>query len=424
MKDQDAVKSGVSLERDADPLSSGVSLEREPDVAPARPAGQSVENWLESIERGAIAAADANTLRAIAGDETVPAEARFRANCLAARYALDHQDWLRCVFHGEVALPYAKSGGQRAKCYELIFLAKKGLAKDELTPECVESYEQFAQEAAKSVCAGERMAIELLKDGTAEQMQDYALLAAAHKAWSCHPENQDDFDREEAEAAYHRYSRLFEERQKSGSKDAAFRGAKGDCGAERWRQELLAGKAPARNIGDSKDAPAQTGGAAAGAPAVSAGASAPGLTGVPGEVARFITRYGQLSVGSAGGQYVRDYTAVAQRVVDALRGGDGATMRYVVENPQLFEGMQDYTILCSAAWLWFMHPENTNVGERLRLQSLGEEWTQKCLELSEPEERYPMNVRWRQLAMPAERLQSQWTELLKYVLQALRQYNS
>lgn len=433
MDERDAQRSGVSLGRDADPLSSGVSLEREtggsPSAAPRLPAGQDMWAWLESIERGgAVKPADVSALRAIAEDESVSPEVRFLSNRLYARCALDRKEWLRCEFHGEVALNQAKGYGQQALCYELIFLARRGQAGGKVTLECMAYYDRFVEGAVKSALAGERIGIELLLGSTTQEMEDYALLAVGHRAWSAHPENQDDFDREEAEAAYHRCCKAFEEQARQGCKERIYQSYHGTrCTnkreAEQWRRSLLEVKH--RSADTRSGAPRQDDGVSAAHPSALAGSMSPSAAKEPGEVEHFIARYGVTSIQGAGSQCMKDYTAMAQKVVAALRNGNTETMRDVVGHYQLFEGMQDYIILSSAALLWAIDPANTNVGERLQAQARGEEWTQKCMELMDPDERYPLYRKWRQMGdMPTDRLQAQWMELLQYVLQTIKQYNA
>lgn len=424
MYDEDAVQSGLSLAREEDAASE----------APGKPAGEAPKIEVADLSRrmgelrkkkdaGTLSAEDVAYMKEVAKDKTLPVGARYLSNCFLSVWRRGEGDLLRALYYMETALFLAQSSSQRATCHQEIFSLKRDMGGGKLTPECMEDYEQFAEAAVEGICSKDAEAILLvLETGTAEKMEDYALLAAAAKAWSVHPENRDDFDREEAEAKYYRCIKAFKEQECKGYTEAIYQyyhGQKcsnGNNAAVKWRKKLIQGK------------PAQEGAAVSGSPAAQSdsGGAAPNQKAkkktLQDAVEQFRQKYPNAVVATASEQCILEYASVARKIVKALRSGDIELMKYMVDHPEVFEGMQDYMLLGSAALLLFMHPKNTDVGRRMQARKQGEIWLERSLKLSEPDDHYPLNLRWdRMSSINARELKSEWTELLKYVLAKLQQ---
>lgn len=421
----DAMRSGLSLERDL-----GSASVRQPD----RDSQDEMDilYFLVVIDRKrkleGVTQEDIDYVTAVVRNQELSVRRRFQANQLLARCHSMRKDQKRALYYMEVARTLASTVAEQLACDRDIFLLQCLLAEGKVTEESLERYELFVEEAVKGILAQDEESIrQVLSDDTCDMMEDYAILAMAAKAWSEHPRNQDDFDREEAEAKYYRYIKAFKEQEIKGYTEPIYQYYHGkSCNrnnneAAKWRKNLLQGKPAQQGIVMDKPSAAHSDSAAAAptSPAVSEGDK------IAIETLEELTRrtVGK-NIDSIDGGLLDEYVMhMILSVIVEMKKGNAAVMRYVIEHSELFERMEDYVILGSAALLWFCHPDNKDVGEKLRAQTLGEQWIEKALHLSEPEENYPLYRRMRRessLTWDERSAREEWRELLKLVFAKIK----
>lgn len=409
----EAILSGLMLERGIDTGSGGTKLEA------------LKKQWQGAGFSRTAPAADVSYVTSVAADMTASQGKRFDANRLLALYYADLGEFKRSVYHSQLALTLATDHSRAAACHMDIFLCQRSMNGGELQGSELEHYDKFVEAAMKGIQAGESGAILSVLE-MCEEWKDYALLSAAAQAWSKHPENSDDYDREVAESLCHTYAKRFQEQKDAGFREAIYarlpgeathgigkraklranyldRGVIGSldvsgqpvrkwictacghiCQGVQPPQACYVCKAPAERIAEydpgSGKAMAQT--PSAPAPAARKQTAADSLMEA---VEDFSRKYGSYArkVHTAKRSALQDYAALVQPIIRELRGGNTALMRSLIEHCEVFEDMQDYGLLGAAATLWLIHPDNTDGREKIVTQKKSVLWVETAVAVGE-----------------------------------------
>lgn len=406
-------------------LSSGLSLER-PETS-SDDHGVDTSSWGETPGFSAgVSAEEVNAVTAVAMDPSKGSAERFEANHLLGVYYSDRDDLKRALYHIKMALSFATTHAQKTGCYFNHLLCQLLMdGRNALAPEDMPLYDKWVEESLAGILDGDAAAILGALD-YAENWEDYGLAAAAALAWSTHPENTDAFDREEAEASYHRYKKQLEEQKSRGFPGTIYMPLSGErshgitCRAKvrldflnkhivHSPEELLALK--------QQDHPADAS-AANPAPDTKSPKKIRSDELMAG-VERFARRYSQhaRSLYSAKPGVLRDYIEIATPIVRELKVGNVPLMRALINNSQVFEDMQDYMLLSAAATLWLVHPENTDGREQISAQKKSVLWMETSISLSEQfGDHQPLEWRLQELRMPERgTCQSEWLSLAQHV---------
>lgn len=114
----------------------------------------------------------------VAEDINAEDEERYWAFRLLGEYYLRMNKFDRLKECSEKSLPLAKDHEQKAFTCQRLFVASAGLhEEDELN---LDLYEDFVEESFRGIMAGDGEVIALVLSGGLEDMEDHALLAAAH----------------------------------------------------------------------------------------------------------------------------------------------------------------------------------------------------------------------------------------------------